>query len=183
MMPEKPGSLEEKIIIYLAKYPERSKKTISEYLGYNKVGQVNKQVDNLKEKNMLKSFSTYKIKGRDVDLWGLDHQGMGQYLIFTDYSTKNACDMFNVYKGYDPVAGCWVAIIKGLEDELGPDNEVVGVFLRHGATLLATGIPTEDLFYMLRGYLTSKLSKVQLKRVYDKIEIYARNWRKNSLVF
>ena len=181
-MIEKAGSLEEKILIYLATSPGKSKGAIAEHLGFDDIGRVNKQVNNLnKPKKLITSMFQNKVKGRQVDHWGLTQQGMGHYMILVKYSQIKMRAMFNAYKGYDKTAGCWLTIIKGIEAELGTKNEVVGTFNKYGADMLSNGYPRGDMLEMIRGYLASKLNDVQLTRVYEKLENYSRNWEKNNV--
>ena len=182
-MTRKNRDLRAEIIEYLAVCPDRNLTEIINGIKAHR-NSVSKAVAGLREAELvtsLSSYLTYGDKGVNVDRWGLTQQGMGQYMINVQYSQIKMRAMFNAYKGYDIVAGCWLTIIKAIEAEKGKKNDIIGTFNKYGATLLSNGIPTGDMFHMFRGYLTSKMNDAQLTRVYDKLENYSRNWEKNNM--
>lgn len=68
--------LETRVLLEIAENPDINKYNIAKNLGYEKTGQVNKQVNNLLEnKELIKVTSTYPSRGRELNRYGVTYRG------------------------------------------------------------------------------------------------------------
>ncbi len=150
------------IIEYLATHPTATHGEIMRTL-HDDRGNLSRKLQALAKNGLIYSMGTRDhAQGEPGDLWGLSSQGLGEYIIQNDYSVQKMRQVFYVYRETYPDM---YNLIKGIDEELGSNNDFLGPFTRNLAILYNAGRPFSEAFAMLNGLIRSKLTKSQHKRI------------------
>ncbi len=80
--------------------------------------------------------------------------------------------MFHAYKTYSETAGLYMVLLNILDEELGKNNEFMGIFIQNLAMLLNNERPQVQIYDMMNGLFSARVSKPVMKKIRDGLEAY-----------